>query len=156
MNCFITILTVIYPEVRETVWMVDDSFDQRSVCSSNFPTWKIKYNGPEQASLPFGFQKQQRTTGCHPCERAHTTMCPIPIQCMPLSPKSIATNQGNDPCVIHLQPAYCKTQNELWNGLILRTHWKWKYTLILCWNDHFAHCPSTWTLFATTTFCVLQ
>ena len=50
----------------------------------------------------------------------------------------------------HSYPAYCKTRNRLQNGLILRTHWKWKYALILCRNDHFAHCPSTWTLPATS------
>ena len=47
--------------------------------------------------------------------------------------------------------AYCKTRNGLWNGLIPRTHRKWKYALISCRNDHFAHCPSTWTLPPTTT-----
>ena len=47
--------------------------------------------------------------------------------------------------------AYYKMWNGLQNGLIPRTHWKWKYALISCWNDHFAHCPSTWTLPATTT-----
>ena len=44
-----------------------------------------------------------------------------------------------------------KTRNELRNGLIPWTDQKWKYALISCQNDHFTHCPSTWTLPATTT-----
>ena len=47
--------------------------------------------------------------------------------------------------------AYSKTRNGLRNGLIPRTPRKWKYALISCQNDHFAHCPSIWTLPATTT-----
>ena len=45
--------------------------------------------------------------------------------------------------------AYCKMQN----GLILWTDLNWKYALIPCQNDHFAHwhCPRTWTLPATIT-----
>ena len=34
--------------------------------------------------------------------------------------------------------AYCKTRNGLRNGLIPRTHRKWKYALISCRNDHWA------------------
>ena len=40
---------------------------------------------------------------------------------------------------LYSHTTYCKMRNGLWNGLIPRTHRKWKYALISCRNDHFAH-----------------
>ena len=62
----------------------------------------------------------------------------------------IDTRQQYRISLIQAFRAYCKTRNGLQNGLIPRTDRRWKYALISCRNDHFTHCPSTWTLPATT------